>query len=242
MLVTSHSYFKFPSIKGVGSVGGGTSQDPWIVEWIKWNIMTMLLIISNPFFFIQCDNSFTIHSFTYPLDAGSIVSYVSLVAILYNDKKPTHSSSSSSSFQQEEKEKIYPRRGSRWQSQPGTGKLYRSSRGQFRIWRRTSSVTIQEWNVHAAIKKFLHSNTWKTSRINSSNSRVGKLLHAEYWEVYIVLEEADKREPAPKASRKVFDYAFEWLNPPANVYIWERMDPIEAGEQLVECKGGYLRG
>jgi len=44
-------------------------------------------------------------------------------------------------------------------------------------------------------------------------------LHSESWEVYIVSEEEDEREPAPLASQKISDYAVEWLNPPANVYI-----------------------
>jgi len=37
---------EFPSIRWVGSVGGGTSQDPWIVDRTKRHITTMLLILS----------------------------------------------------------------------------------------------------------------------------------------------------------------------------------------------------
>ena len=38
---------EFLSIQGVASVGGGTSQDPWIVDKINRCITTMLLIISK---------------------------------------------------------------------------------------------------------------------------------------------------------------------------------------------------
>ena len=45
-------------------------------------------------------------------------------------------------------------------------------------------------------------------------------LHPEHWEVYTVTEEEDECEPAPVASKIVFDSAFKQLNSPANVYIY----------------------
>jgi len=45
-------------------------------------------------------------------------------------------------------------------------------------------------------------------------------LHPERREVDIFLEEVDERVTAPLASKKVSNYAFDWVNPPANVYIY----------------------
>jgi len=47
MCATCHSLFKFPSIHQIGSVCSGRSQDPWIVDRIKWCITLMHLIIST---------------------------------------------------------------------------------------------------------------------------------------------------------------------------------------------------
>jgi len=65
-------------------------------------------------------------------------------------------------------------------------------------------------------------------------------LHPESREVYIVSEEEDECEPAPLASKMVSNSAFEWLNPPANVYIYKKKDSNEAGEQLVAWTAGNL--
>lgn len=46
-----------------------------------------------------------------------------------------------------------------------------------------------------------------------------QLLYPVCQEVHIVPEEENGPEPAPLASMKVFDYPFEQLNSPANVYI-----------------------
>jgi hypothetical protein len=48
---------------------------------------------------------------------------------------------------------------------------------------------------------------------------VAQPLHPEHREVNKVSEEEDEPEPTLLASKKVSNYAFEWLNPPANVYI-----------------------
>jgi len=45
-------------------------------------------------------------------------------------------------------------------------------------------------------------------------------LHPESQEVFIVSEEVDDPERALLASKMVSDYAFQWLNPPTNVYIY----------------------
>jgi len=58
---------EFPSIQGIGSAGGGTSQDPWIVDRIKCRIMTIHSSFQHFLPFTQCINSFTLHSFTFRL-------------------------------------------------------------------------------------------------------------------------------------------------------------------------------
>jgi hypothetical protein len=192
--------FEFPSIQGVGRVGGGTSQDPWIVGRIKRRITTMLLIISTlSFLYTTLEFIYStfihisfIHSFNF--------SYLSLAAILNHDKMAPHFSSAYA-FQHQEKQTIYPRRGSRCRSQHDTRQLQWSSSWHFRIWRRACLATLQECNGQAAVKRFLHVNTWKTSRKLTWTS--AQNLHLKRPEVGIVSEEEDEREPAPLVSKKV---------------------------------------
>ena len=110
---------KFLSIQGVGSVGDGTSQDPWIINMIKRHITTMLLLISmlsllyTTLWFIYptfIHISFS-HSFNF--------SYLSLAAFLNHNKKAVHFSSFAS-FLHQEKQMIYPRWGSRGRCQHDT--------------------------------------------------------------------------------------------------------------------------
>jgi len=81
--------------------------------------------------------------------------------------------SSFSSIQHQEKKTIYPRRESRWQWQHYTRQLQWSSRWQFWILWRSSSVTNQERNGEAAINRFVHLNRWITSCGNRINSNIG---------------------------------------------------------------------
>jgi len=99
-------------------------------------------------------------------------SYLLLAVFLYHDMKAPHFSSFSS-FQHQEKQMIYPQRGSRWRSQHDTRQFQWSSRWHFRIQQRACSATIYENNGQAAIKWFLHINSWKTSRCNSINIFIG---------------------------------------------------------------------
>ena len=92
-----------------------------------------------------------------------------MAAFLNWDKKALHFASSSNSFQRQEKQTIYPQRGYRWQSQHHPWHLQLWSRWQFRIQRQAPLATIQESIWQAAIQRFLHVNTWKTSRSNSIN-------------------------------------------------------------------------
>ena len=55
-------------------------------------------------------------------------------------------------------------------------------------------------------------------------------IHPEHWEVYNVPEEKNDLEPVPLVSKKVSHSAFEWLNPPTNLYIYKMKDSNEAGE------------
>jgi len=132
----------------------------------------MLLIISTLSFLsttLQFIYSTFIHiSFSHSFD----FSYLSLTTSLNHDKKAPHFSSSSS-FQHQEKQTIYPWRGSRWQSQQDTRQSQWFSRWHFRIRRWACSATIQESHGQAAIKRFLHVDTWKTSCSDSINSYVG---------------------------------------------------------------------
>jgi len=163
---------EFPSILGVGNVGGGTSQDPWIVNTMKRRITTMLLIISTLSLLYRmllfiCSTFIHIsfsHSFNF--------SYLSLAAFLNHDKKAPPFSSSSF-FQHQEKRTIYPRWGPRWRSQHDTRQWQWSSRWHFRIRRRACSATIEECNRQVAIKRFLHVKIWRMSHSNSINSYVG---------------------------------------------------------------------
>jgi len=45
-------------------------------------------------------------------------------------------------------------------------------------------------------------------------------LHPQRQKVYIVSEEEDQREPLPVSSKQESNEGFEWLNSPANVYIY----------------------
>jgi len=102
-----------------------------------------------------------------------ICSYLSLAAFWNHDTKAPHFCSSSSPFQHKEMQMIYPGEGSWWQSQHNTQQLQRSSRWSFKIPWRASSATIQNSNWQAAIKGFLHINTWKSLVSNSVNCYVG---------------------------------------------------------------------
>jgi len=136
---------EFPSIQGVGSVGGRTSQDPWIVDRMKRRITTMLLIISTLSFLYT--TLYFIYSTSIHISFSNSFNfwYLSLAAFLNHDKKAPHFSSSSS-FQHQEKQTIYPPRGSQWRSQHDSRQLPWSLRWHFRMRRRACSVTIQESN------------------------------------------------------------------------------------------------
>jgi len=159
---------EFPSIPGVGSVGGGTSQDPWIVDRIRRRITTMLLIISM-LFFLYTTLQF-IHSTLIHISFGRSFnfSYLSLAAFVNHVKKAPHFSSSSF-FQHQDRQTMYPRWGSRWWSQHDTQQLQWLWTWQFRIRQWAPSATIQERNGHAAITRLLHVNTWQMSCGNSIN-------------------------------------------------------------------------
>jgi len=57
-------------------------------------------------------------------------------------------------------------------------------------------------------------------------------LHPECWEICMVWDEEDEREPAPLVSKKIFNSAFKCFNAPANEYIYYRKYSNKAGEQL----------
>jgi len=65
-------------------------------------------------------------------------------------------------------------------------------------------------------------------------------LKSERGEVYIFPEEEDESELVPLASMKVSNEAFQWLNPPAKIYICEREDVTQASERLDAWKAGNL--
>jgi len=67
-----------------------------------------------------------------------------------------------------------------------------------------------------------------------------QLQHPERRGVYIVLQQQDERDAVLQASKKVSEWAFEWLDPPSNVYIYLRNDSNGAGEQLIACNPGNL--
>jgi hypothetical protein len=110
---------EFLSIQGVGSVGGGTGQDPSIVNRMKRRITTMLLLVST-LSFLYTTLKFVFNTFIHiSLSHSFYLSYLSLAAFLNHDKKAPHFSSSSS-FEHQEKQTIYPQGGSRSRSQHDT--------------------------------------------------------------------------------------------------------------------------
>ena len=163
---------KIPCIQGDGSVGGGTNQDPWIVDRIKRRITMMLLIISMLSLLytrLQFIYSTLIHiSFTHFFN----FLYLSHTVFLNHYKEEPHFSSSSA-FQHQENQVMYQRRGSRWRSHHETTQLKWLSTGKLRIGRRASSATTQESNGLAPIKIFSHVQNWTTSDSNTMNNKVG---------------------------------------------------------------------
>jgi len=133
---------EFPSIQGVGSVCGGTSQHPGIVDRIMRCITTMLSIIST-LSFLYTTLQYTYFRFILISVSHSSNCFIRIARCLLNhDKNAPHFSSSSSPFQHREKRTIYPWPRSRWWSRHNTHQLPWSSSWQFRIWPWASSATI----------------------------------------------------------------------------------------------------
>lgn len=93
-----------------------------------------------------------------------------------------------------------------------------------------------ECNGSVAIRRLFQVNTLKTDCSKSINSYAGVTPVSRTLGGLSFSEEDDKGQPAPLASRNALDCACNPMNSPANVYIYYRMDPNEASEQLVSSK------
>jgi len=65
-------------------------------------------------------------------------------------------------------------------------------------------------------------------------------LHTDSRKIYIFSDEEDEPDIAQLASKKIFDYVFEWFNVPANGQIYWRNESNEASEDLVTRKARNL--
>jgi len=65
-------------------------------------------------------------------------------------------------------------------------------------------------------------------------------IHPEHRDLYIVLEENDKPEPAQPSWKKLFNWTFKRLKSPSTLHIYYRKDSNEASEQMVAQNTGKL--
>jgi len=135
-----------------------------------WNYSSQQFFQSYQCFlsFTQRFNSFTLHSFTFPLDTHWISLYLIFTAFINHDTK-AQEFSSSSLFGHLENKKIYRQQGSWWRSHQDSRLLQWLSRWQFIIRQHVSLATIQESNLYRAIKRFLPVDIWNTSHSDSMN-------------------------------------------------------------------------